>query len=259
VCRVVVRISAEVTTPFPDRKFEGIFTISTELSPLASPAFEVGRYKSLYLSPFDHFSKACMCRPTTTEALLSRVLEKTVRRSSALDTESLCLIAGSKCFAIRADVHILVHDGNLLDAACIALIVALQHFRKPDVTVEGENVTVWETREREPVKLNMLHHPLCVSFSYFDSGRTVLVDATIVEEKVREGELIVSVNKFGEVCQMAKSGGVTVDAVALLGWTNVAVEKVKIITAYIQEKLAEDEKKRSVGGLMAELSAENAR
>ena len=41
--RVLVRISAEVGQPFPDRKFDGIFTITTELSPIASPAFEVGR------------------------------------------------------------------------------------------------------------------------------------------------------------------------------------------------------------------------
>jgi exosome complex component RRP45 len=42
--RVHVQISAEVTKPLGDRKFDGIFTIATELSPLASPAFEVGRY-----------------------------------------------------------------------------------------------------------------------------------------------------------------------------------------------------------------------
>jgi exosome complex component RRP45 len=42
--RVHTRISAEVTKPFEDRKFDGVFTITTELSPLASPAFEVGRY-----------------------------------------------------------------------------------------------------------------------------------------------------------------------------------------------------------------------
>jgi len=41
--RVTVQVSAEVTQPFPDRKFDGIFTITTELSPIASPAFEVGR------------------------------------------------------------------------------------------------------------------------------------------------------------------------------------------------------------------------
>lgn len=42
--RVLVNISAEVIAPYPDRKFDGVFTISTELSPIASPAFEVGRY-----------------------------------------------------------------------------------------------------------------------------------------------------------------------------------------------------------------------
>jgi exosome complex component RRP45 len=41
--RVIVRISAEVNKPFVDRPFDGVFTITTELSPIASPAFEVGR------------------------------------------------------------------------------------------------------------------------------------------------------------------------------------------------------------------------
>lgn len=198
-------------------------------------------------------------RPTNSEALLSRLLEKTIRRSSALDTESLCLIAGQKCCAIRADVHIIVHDGNLLDAACIALMAALQHFRRPDTTIEGEKVTVWDIREREPVRLSLLHHPYCVTFSYFDGGATVVVDATSAEERVREGELVVSLNKFGEVCQVAKYGGITVDAVTLLAWMRVAAEKVKEVSSLVQRRLSEDEAKRDVGGLMAELSAENDR
>ncbi|KAL2047130.1 hypothetical protein N7G274_001149 [Stereocaulon virgatum] len=41
--RVLTRISASITAPYPDRKFDGVFTITTELSPIASPAFEVGR------------------------------------------------------------------------------------------------------------------------------------------------------------------------------------------------------------------------
>ena len=41
--RVMAKISCEVVAPYPDRKFDGVFTISMELSPLASPAFEVGR------------------------------------------------------------------------------------------------------------------------------------------------------------------------------------------------------------------------
>jgi exosome complex component RRP45 len=41
--RVLVQISAEITKPLDDRKFDGIFTISTELSPIASASFDVGR------------------------------------------------------------------------------------------------------------------------------------------------------------------------------------------------------------------------
>ena len=41
--RVAVRVSCEVTTPYPDRKFDGIFNISCEFSPMMSPVFEAGR------------------------------------------------------------------------------------------------------------------------------------------------------------------------------------------------------------------------
>jgi exosome complex component RRP45 len=39
----------------------------------------------------------------------------------------------------------------------------------------------------------------------------------------------------------------------------MALVKVKEISAFITKRLAEDAKKRDKGGLMAELSAENAR
>ncbi|KAF2086477.1 exoribonuclease [Saccharata proteae CBS 121410] len=238
--RVFVRISADVAIPGPDRKFDGGFNIITEFSPMASPAFEVGRQ-------------------TEAETILSRVLEKAIRRSGALDTESLCIIAGAKCFNIRADVHILDHDGGLIDASCIAVVAALQHFRRPDVAIEGETVTVFDPREREPIPLSMLHHPLCVTFSYYHKGETMLVDATLAEEQVREGEVIVTMNRHGEVCQIAKYGGTPVDPLHLLNCTAVALEKVKSLHKFIQSKLEEDAKKKDAGGLMAELSAENAR
>ncbi|KAA8564001.1 hypothetical protein EYC84_011999 [Monilinia fructicola] len=187
--RVLVNITAEVTSPFPDRLFDGIFTITTELSPMASPAFETNR-------------------PTEQE----------------------------KCWSVRADVHILSHDGNLIDASCIAIIAALQHFRKPDTSTEGETVTVYTLAEREPVPLSLLHFPLCVTFSFYGK----------------------SMNRHGEVCQIAKLGGIAVDALELLQCSNIALEKVKDMTAYITKRLQEDLKKRDKGGLMAELRADNS-
>ncbi|GIZ44987.1 hypothetical protein CKM354_000817100 [Cercospora kikuchii] len=238
--RVLVNISAEVITPYPDRKFDGVFTISTELSPIASPAFEVGRQDQ-------------------TELLMSRILEKTIRRSGALDTESLCIVSGQKCFHIRADIHVLDHDGNLVDASCVALVAALMHFRRPDVEVRGEEVTVFGLREREPVKLSMQHQPFCITTSYYEGGEVMLQDATLLEEHCREGEIIISINRFGEVCQVAKYGGTPVDGLSMLTCTNAALEKAKMLDKLVKSKLEEDEKQRFPGGLMAELSAENDR
>ena len=147
----------------------------------------------------------------------------------------------------------------MIDGSCIALIAALQHFRRPDVTVDGENVTIHTLSERVPVPLSIMHHPLCVSFSFYHEGEVVLVDATLKEEQVREGEMVISMNKHGEVCQIAKLGGVPVDALLLLNCTQIALGKVKEMTTLISKKLDEDAKRRNVGGLLAELSAENDR
>ena len=207
---------------------------------MAAPSFEIGR-------------------PTDAEVILSRILEKAIRRSNALDTESLCIIAGQKCFALRADVHIIDHDGGLIDASCIAVMAALQHFRRPDVQVEGEKAIILSVREREPIPLSILHQPLCVTFSYFEDDDVYLVDADAAEEQVRQGQVIITMNKHGEVCQIAKYGGATINPLALLQCTNIALDKVKQIGKFIQQKLDDDNKRRNPKSLMNELSAENAR
>ena len=105
----------------------------------------------------------------------------------------------------------------------------------------------------------MLHHPLCVTFSYYDSGDIVLQDATLAEEQVREGEVIITMNRNVEICQIAKYGGVPVEALAIVNWTNLASVKVQAMAKFIQQRLEEDAKQRDVGRLIAELSAENER
>lgn len=125
--------------------------------------------------------------------------------------------------------------------------------------VKGEDVTVFDVREREPVRLSMQHQPFCVTFSYYDAGNVMLQDATLLEEQCREGEVIISMNRFGEVCQIAKYGGTPVDGLSMLTCTNAALERVKAFDKLVKDGLAEDEKKRDAGGLMAELSAENDR
>jgi RNase PH-related exoribonuclease len=199
-------------------------------------------------------------RPTETEVLLSRLLEKTIRRSGALDTESLCLVAGQKCWSIRVDVHVMSHDGNLVDAACIAVVAALRHFRKPDTSIESGVLTIYTPAEREPVPLSWLHTPFCVTWSFFgDEGEIAVLDATWLEEQVRVGSCTISMNKHGEICQIAKLGGTPVEAVSLLQCTSIALTKVKEFSDLVDKRLAEDFKRRNPGGLLEELKAENDR
>ncbi|KAL8943497.1 MAG: hypothetical protein Q9216_001032 [Gyalolechia sp. 2 TL-2023] len=196
---------------------------------------------------------------TDTETLLSRLLEVALRRSSALSTESLCLLAGQKVWSLSATCHVLSHDGNLLDAACIAVLAALQHYRIPDTTVKGEEVIVHGVEERNPVPLAMLHHPLCATMALFEGGEKVVVDATLREQQCCEGEVVVTANKHGEVVQVKKLGGVPADALVLLNCMDIAVAKVKELDLLITKSLEQDARERDVGGLMAELRAENER
>ncbi|KAF8435275.1 ribosomal protein S5 domain 2-type protein [Terfezia claveryi] len=238
--RVIARVSAEVTKPYPDRPFEGIFSITTELGPMASPAFEVGR-------------------STEQEVLLARLIEKAIRRSNAIDQESLCIVAGQKCWSVRADVHFLDHDGALVDASCIAVIAALAHFRRPDVSVEGEKVTIHTLTERVPVPLSILHHPICVTFSFFHGGEIVLMDATLQEEQLREGDMTITLNKHGEVCQISKAGGTAIEAVVLMRCATQALLVVRQVTELLMNKLEEDQAKRVRRDNLLEASAENDR
>lgn len=240
-CRVLAKVSAEVTVPYTDRPFDGVFTITSELSPMVAPSYEVNR-------------------PSQEEILLSRLLEKTVRRSGALDTESLCLIAGQKCWSIRVDLHVVTHDGNLTDCACLAVVAALRHFRKPDTSIEGETLTVYTAAEREPVPLSWLHSPFCVTFSFFgEEGEHVVADATWLEEQLRVSTCTYSLNRHGEICQIAKLGGTALDAPLLIQCASAAMSRSKELTDLVDKKLADDAKRRDKGGLMAELTAENDR
>ena len=149
-------------------------------------------------------------------------------------------------------------DGGLVDASCIAILAALRHFRRPDISVEGEDVTIYTMAERVPVPLSIIHTPICLTFSFYHAGEVVVLDASHREEQVSEASMVLTANDF-ELCQIAKLGGISIDPLTLLQCTNVAVSKAKEVNGLITQKLAEDVTKRDVGGLLAELSAENER
>lgn len=226
--RVMAQVSCELVAPKESRPNEGIMFFNIELSPMASPAFEQGRQSELSVK-------------------LNRQLERCLRNSKCIDTESLCVVSGEKVWQIRVDVHMLNHDGNLMDAASIAAITALCHFRRPDVSIQGDEVTVYSPEERDPIPLSIYHMPISVSFSFFQQGTYLLVDPCEREERVMDGLLMIAMNKHREICSIQSSGGIMLLKEQVMRCSKIASVKVSEITELISKALENDKKARKVG------------
>ncbi|KAI8140310.1 ribosomal protein S5 domain 2-type protein [Fennellomyces sp. T-0311] len=223
--RVSAKVSAKVERPRNDKPTEGILHFNTEISPMACPTFESGSRSE-------------------EEVLISRIIEKSLRRSRAIDTEGLCIVAGEKVWEIRVDLHFLDHDGNLIDCAALAAITALLHFRRPDVTVVGEEVTIHPIDQRNPVPLSIHHIPICVTFAFFDKGQLLVVDPNYLEEKVKEGDMTITMNIHKEICALSKAGGIPLDMQQVLRCSQIALIKVTEATEQIQKALEDDKASR---------------
>ncbi|KAJ1960224.1 3'-5'-exoribonuclease [Dipsacomyces acuminosporus] len=166
------------------------------------------------------------------------MIERVVRQSRAIDTEALCILAGEKVWSVRVDLHFLDHGGNLIDAASIAAISALRHFRRPDVTVDGEEAIIHDVRERNPVPLSVHHTPICVTFGFFDAaGDLTLLDPSLIEEQVQVASYTVTLNAHREICALNKAGGAPLSATQIQRCTQIALAKVEEINDKIQEAL----------------------
>lgn len=247
--KVVVRISATITKPSDRRPFDGIFVVHTDIGSMASPIFENNHNSEL-------------------ETMISQVVEKAVRRSGALDLESLCIVAGKKCWEIRADVHYLDYDGGLVDATCAAVMAGLYHFKKPDVDVDGGAVTVCDMEERNPVALSVLHLPVSVTYGLFelkneDTGELekveCVLDCTALEREVQNAEITITINKNRDICQISKPSGVSIEGYRIVELCEKAFQEALRVTEVIDKALKEDEEMRNKGNWKALLSAENDR
>lgn len=235
--KLTARVSAEITKPYEDRPFEGLFNINTEISSMASISFENGKNSD-------------------EEVLISRLIEKAIKRSNSLDLESLCLIAGEKVWNIRVDINILNFDGNIIDSSCFGVMVGLMHFKKPDISINGDEIIVHDMNERQPVSLSILHVPICISFSFFNpddnetnlkgdlNNEIAIMDATLKEELIRDGSLIITINKNRELIQLSKNGGLPIDAMTLMDLSKHAYNIAERFTDKIKAVLKEHEEQR---------------
>lgn len=121
LCRVLAQVSCELVPPKPNRPTEGILFFNLELSPMAAPGFEPGRCVSVLKRPNKDAMRArfwslsvystvtldrgfcCFNRQQELLVRLNRLIERCLRNSRCIDTESLCVVAGEK---VRKPTHV---------------------------------------------------------------------------------------------------------------------------------------------------------
>jgi len=174
----------------------------------------------------------------------------------------------------------------MLDCACLAGIVALRHFRKPEVEVEGDEVTVVSIlavvhgtlgllnenqhppETRAPTPLAIHHTPICLTYalySYpsdastsnmpisstpsgsFSTHKTyALLDPTHLEYTLSHGTLSIALNAQKELCVLQKNGGVPLEQNEILRLVDVAVRTVQDVDALVERRLKEDWDQRRI-------------
>jgi exosome complex component RRP42 len=180
--QVLVGIKVDMGEPFPDLPDRGVITTNVELVPLASPSFEPGP-------------------PDENAIELARVVDRGIRESQAVELEKLVIVPGKLVRVVFIDVHVLDHDGNLLDATGIGAIAALLSTKMPKVVYNEETDEVEVLDEYEPLPVRRV--PIPVTFAKI--GQNLLVDPNLDEEMVMDGRITITTDENAMISSVQKS------------------------------------------------------
>uniref|UniRef100_A0A6G1SMB4 Exosome complex component RRP45 n=1 Tax=Aceria tosichella TaxID=561515 RepID=A0A6G1SMB4_9ACAR len=219
--KVLTQISSTIAEPRLTRPSEGILNIRVDLSLLGSTNHDTSRN-----------SEECV--------QLTRLLHKGIKEARCIDLESLCVVSGEKVWHIQADVIIMNHEGNLIEAASISTLAALAHYRL-DV-VKAENGPAAEPNER--ISFSMLHFPFLMKFAFFKEATISYVDPSEDEERFCDGYLIVGANIFKDITLLHISGKSLISKDQIFKQCNYAVKRTRELNEIVKRALFNDEQER---------------
>ncbi|XP_044254499.1 exosome complex component rrp45 [Tribolium madens] len=223
--KVLAQTSCEIQQPKSSRPSEGILNVNVELNPLAAPHFEAGRQSELSVQ-------------------LNRLLEKCVKDSKAIDLESLCIKTNEKVWALKVDINVLNHEGNILDCASIAMLASLSHFRRPDVTCDGEEFIIHTYQQRDPIPTVIHHYPVCITYAIFNGGEYILADPVLIEEGTADAMLTIGLNGFKELCALHLGGKTELAPSVILSTVSKATSRATIVIEEIKNSVKADNEQR---------------
>ncbi len=179
---IMAGVKLETGKPYPDTPDQGNLMVNAELLPLSNPAFESGP-------------------PGEQATEIARVVDRAIRESKSIDVHKLVIESGEKVWSVSIDICTINDEGNLQDAACLAVLAALKNTKMPklnedkDVDYDAEKTKEGLPLTREPVEVTVVK-----------VGDQFLVDLLSEEEKAIEARLTVAITEKGTVCAMQKGG-----------------------------------------------------
>ena len=185
-CEVYAGVKLQVVEPYPDSADKGTMMVSAEFSPLASEEFETGP-------------------PRINSIELARVIDRGIRESGFIDFKKLCIKEGKKAWSVMVDLQPMNADGNLLDVAGLAALIALGQAVMP-IYDEVEDKVDYENHKGA---LPLVKEAMSFNTTFFKVGDAIIVDPTDEEEKVADYRISIAAasNKGKPVITAMQKGG----------------------------------------------------
>ncbi len=166
---VLAGVHLSLATPYPDSPDSGTFMTSAEMHPMASQQFDIGR-------------------PGINSIELARVIDRGIRESGFIDMEALCIKKGEKVYQVFVDIFAINDDGNILDVAGLAALIALGQARMPIYNEEEDKIDGYSETERIPLR----KEALSFSMTLHKVGNAIVADVSKDEEAISKLRLTVA-------------------------------------------------------------------
>ena len=125
---------------------------------------------------------------------LPRLVDRAIRECGAIDLHKLVIKEGEKVFTIFIDIYPINDDGNLIDAATIGAIAALQGATMPELNELGKI----DYHKKGKKKLPLSDETIPLSFSFFKLGDTIILDPTREEEEACDSRITFGISKWNK-------------------------------------------------------------
>lgn len=204
---VIAGIKLSVGEPFPDTPSEGVLMVGAELLQMSSPEFESGP-------------------PGPQANELARIIDRGIRESHMIDVEKLCIKSGELVWMVFLDIYTINDAGNLLDAAALASIAALNNTVLPKL--EGNKVLFGEHTK---TKLPLTKMP--VTCTVYKINDKIIIDPNEKEEKVIDSRLSVAITEKDTIHALQKGGSKSLKLEEIEVMLDLAKEKTKELRKFL--------------------------